>query len=156
MQSYNWLLWFAAAIIFFVIEIMTPTFFAACIGIGALAATITSFIWPSPEYVWGHFASFAAATFISFVAIRPLAKHLTKQGKKYQTNVDFLIDEVGVVTQQVGPNLNEGRVSLQGSTWRALSIDGQKIAIKEYVRVVKVKSTVLHVRPVTESREKVS
>lgn len=153
MESYHWLLWFGAAIIFFVIEILTPTFFAACLGIGALAATITSLVWPSPEYVWTHFASFAAATFISFVAIRPLAKRMKNHGEKYRTNVESLVDEVGVITQQVGPGLEEGRVSLQGSTWRALSVDYKLIPVDKHVRVARVDGTLLYVRPIEKPWE---
>ena len=57
MDKYMWLVWSGAAIVFFILEILTPTFFVICLGIGCVAAAITSLILPGESYVWIHLAS---------------------------------------------------------------------------------------------------
>ncbi|MBN1482000.1 NfeD family protein [candidate division KSB1 bacterium] len=154
MERYIWLVWFGAALIFFVIEIMTPTFFVVCLGIGCLVAAGASLLLPGESYLWIHLASFGFATFGSFIAIQPLAKRLKRREKLYRTNIESLIGETGVVKTPVGPGLQEGKVILQGSIWRAVAYGNERVQAGEHVQVVQVEGTKLVVRALSETREK--
>lgn len=156
MERSIWLVWFAAALIFFVFEILTPTFFVVCLGIGCLAAAAASLLLPGKEYLWIHLASFGTATLASFIAIQPVARYLKKREKSYKTNIELMVGEIGVVITPIGPGLQEGRVMLQGSIWRAIAEANERIKAAAHVKVIKVEGTKLVVRAISETREKIS
>jgi len=150
-NNYAWLLWFIAAIIFFVIEVLTPTFFVVCFGIGSLAAMLISFPFPGHDYIWIQLLFFVVFSIVSFFTIRPLAKKIRKNNPGNGTNVDSLYSTVGVVIRQVGPGMQLGHVKILGNIWRALSIDGTLLPVDVRVRVLKIDGTTLYVRSIGRS-----
>lgn len=148
-----WLLWFGAAIFFFIIEVLTPTFFVVCFAIGCLAAAICSLAFPGDSFVWLQLTSFAIATFVSFLAIQPLSKKLRRKESRFTTNMDALIGEFGIVTAIIGPGHKRGRILIQGVSWRAVAHNGQRIEIDERVKVVRFEGTTLTVELAYSARE---
>ena len=157
-DSVMWLVWFGAAIIFFVIEILTPTFFVVCMGIGCLVAAIVSFFDKENAHIWAHLASFGLATFVSFLAIRPFSKRVrnpkVKEGDV--TNIQSLIREEGIVVEAIGPGIKRGRIRIKGVSWRAVARDGDAIDIDERVTVLKIDGTTLYVQSVRKTQESLS
>ncbi len=151
-----WLLWFGAAVIFFIIEMINLTFYVICLGIGALAASAMALILPKEEYIWAQLATFAVVTFLSFVVLQPFSRYLKKKGKRYRTNIESIYDDIGIVTREIGPNAQEGRIAIRGSSWRAVAMDNQIIAPGERVRVHKIDGTKLYVSAIKENPEKIS
>ena len=149
-----WLIWFGAAIIFFVIEVLTPTFFVICMGFGCLAATIMSLIFPQEQ--WAHLATFAVVTFLSFLAMRPFAKSIKNSSRGGITNIQSLLDEEGIVIESIGPGRREGRIKIRDVFWRAISADNKVIGIDERVRILEIDGTKLYVELKSHSQESLS
>ncbi|PIZ13869.1 MAG: hypothetical protein COY53_02625, partial [Elusimicrobia bacterium CG_4_10_14_0_8_um_filter_37_32] len=92
--------WIILAVIFFIIEILTPgVFFFSCLGVGAILGgliTLVSSQWILPWLVF----IFSSVIMIYFV--RPAVKRLVKFEPK-KSNVDALIGREAVVTQEIIP-----------------------------------------------------
>lgn len=148
-SDFIWVLWFVVAAIFFVIEILTPTFFIACFGVGALAAMIVALI-SAGKSPGAQLAAFAFASFASFLALRPLARKIKARRSAIDTNVNSLSKEIAIVVRDVGVGTNEGEVRIRGDFWRAVSADGRVFRKDEFVKVSRIDGTLLYVRAFEE------
>ena len=127
--------WLVAAAVFVVIEIMTmgltTIWFAGGALVGAVMAAVSL-------PLWSQIIAFAVISVILLILTRPWAL------KYVNTNVDSLIGQTGLVTQDID-NLNaKGQVKVRGQIWTARSIsdevklhEGQKVSI-ESISGVKV------------------
>ncbi|MEN8139189.1 MAG: NfeD family protein [Bacteroidota bacterium] len=141
---FTWENWVYLGIILFILEIFTPGFVAACIGIGAFAAGIFAYFDASISI---QLLAFSIGTLVSFGAIRPyVLKYLYKSKDVTKTNADSLIGRTGKVKETINNDLNQGRVLIDGDNWRALSNDGTIIEKGETVEVLNLKSTILIVK----------
>lgn len=112
----TWSVWLTVAVILFVIEILTPgAFFFACLGIGALGASLSVALFPSQSLMW---IIFVVVSLLSMYTIRPLARKLLQSGKPGKSNVDALIGQAAWVTEPVDPP-HLGMVKIEGEFWRA-------------------------------------
>ena len=132
--------WLVAAAVFVVIEIMTmgltTIWFAGGALVGAVMAAVSL-------PLWSQIIAFAVISVILLILTRPWAlKYVNRRTIK--TNVDSLIGQTGLVTQDID-NLNaKGQVKVRGQIWTARSIsdevklhEGQKVSI-ESISGVKV------------------
>lgn len=141
---FTWENWIYAGLILLILEIFTPGFVVACIGIGAFLASIFAFF-DVPVSI--QLLVFSLGTLFSFLGIRPYAlKHIYNSEEKTITNADTLIGKVTKVKETINNNQNKGRISIYGDNWRARSEDGSEIAKGETVEVVEIDSTVLIVK----------
>lgn len=142
----NWHWWMYAAILLFIIEIFSPGFIVACLGIGALFASLTSYIGYDIEV---QLMIFAITTLISLFLIRPL---LYKKGDesedKIKTNTDALVGRIGMVTQIINNINNTGRVSIDGDQWRARSENNEIIKAQSQVKITEIESTIVTVKKI--------
>ncbi|MDR1942388.1 MAG: NfeD family protein [Endomicrobium sp.] len=127
----SWLAWLIIGILLVVVEIVTPTaFFALCLSLGAFAAAVAAYFHGSD---WIEAGAFVVAAVISIYAIRPLLKKWMSKMDSAKSNVDELIGETAVVTQDISPE-TAGFVKVCGQTWLAVSDEelksGQKAIIK--------------------------
>ena len=132
--------WLGAAAIFIVIEIITMGLTTIWFAGGALVgAVMAAFSLP----LWNQIVAFALVSVILLILTRPWAlKYLN--GRTVRTNVDSLIGQTALVTQDID-NLNaKGQVKVKGQIWTARSIsddvqlhEGQKVTI-ESISGVKV------------------
>ena len=148
-SDFIWVLWFVVAAVFFVIEILTPTFFVVCFGVGALAAMIVAII-SSGKSPGAQLAAFAFASFAAFLALRPLARKFKASRSVVGTNVNSLSDEIAIVVRDVGVGTNEGEVRIRGDFWRAISADNRTFQKDEFVKVSRIDGTLLYVRAFEE------
>ena len=133
-------IWLIITVILIVVEIITLGLTSIWFAGGAFVAgliSLTGVHWLVQLLV------FAVVSTLLFVFTRPFAaKHLMKNVEK--TNVDSLIGQTGLVTQDID-NLNaKGQVKVRGQIWTARSIsdevklhEGQKVSI-ESISGVKV------------------
>jgi membrane-bound ClpP family serine protease len=63
-------------------------------------------------------------------------------------NVDRVMGAEGLLIEAIDPASNTGRVRLPFEQWKVASADGQSIALRTRVKVVRRDSTTLLVRPV--------
>ena len=140
-----WQIWTVAVIALVILEIFLPSFFAACLAFGALCAAIVAGLGLGLSW---QFLFFAIGSILAFVFVRPvMLKYFMKNGKdEVKTGVDALIGRTGRVSEAIDPELNRGRVAIDGDDWRAMSHDQTPIALGENVEIVKVDSATLIVK----------
>ncbi|MCX6141531.1 MAG: NfeD family protein [Candidatus Kapabacteria bacterium] len=135
--------WLAAAILLFILEIVTPGFVLANFAVAAMAASAAAWLDASFNV---QLIVFVVTCLVSFVAIRPLLhKTLMKTSHSTPTGSDAVVGRLARVTDAIPASPDGGRVQVDGDSWRAMSVDGMPIAEGVTVKVVRVDSTVLFV-----------
>lgn len=138
MPSIVWI-WLAAAVVFLILELATPTLIFACFVVGSLAAGVYSAFAVDGYYM--QIGIFLAVSVVLLPLTRTLAKKITKPSPQ-ASNIDALIGKVGLVTKAIDPDL-AGQVRFEGETWAAVS--DEPIAVNEKVVVTSVTGTKVHV-----------
>jgi len=139
-----WHLWMFAAVIFFIFEIFTPSFFMACIGIGCVAGSLTTLLGGGTV---AQLLFFSVATLASFVGVRPLMKkYFYTKSEQVRTNVDNLVSRTARVSERIDSATGSGRVVVDGDDWKAVSLHSSPIEKGEMVEIVKVDSVILTVK----------
>lgn len=139
-----WQIWIIATVLLFIIEIFIPTFFAASLGIGTLAAAIFAFFGFSIEI---QLIVFSLVTLASIFAVRPfMLKYAHKKNGHIKTNVDALVGKTAIVKQTINNSNNEGRVVVEGDDWKAQTENDEIVESGRKVEIVKVDSTLLIVK----------
>nr|MBN2277800.1 NfeD family protein [candidate division Zixibacteria bacterium] len=132
MPTIFWL-WLAAAVIFLIIELGTPSLVFACFTAGSIGAAITALI--TDNYLV-QAAVFAGISIILIPLTRPLARKITKPSPQ-PTNADAMIGRPGVVTKKIDPAHDIGQVRVDGQVWQALADDvideGVKIKVNKVI-----------------------
>ena len=141
----NWHWWMYAAIILFIIELFTPGFIVACLGIGSVIASLIAYIGLDLD---AQLIGFAVSTLLSLFVIRPMLYNKNGAEDKIQTNTEALIGRKARVTEIINSTLNTGRVSIDGDVWRAKSVDGETIEINNQVQVLSINSTIVTVKKI--------
>jgi membrane protein implicated in regulation of membrane protease activity len=137
--------WLVAAIVLFILEIITPGFVLANFGVAALAAAAAAWFDASMTM---QVLVFSVVCVISFVTLRPLMnKFIYRNQAKARTGIDAVVGMVGTVTEAIRALPEGGRVQLGGDNWHALAADGGEIGTGVRVVVVRVDSTTVIVEP---------
>jgi membrane protein implicated in regulation of membrane protease activity len=131
-------------IIAFIAEIFTSGFIAGSIGIGFLFAAFGSFLGFGTFWL---IIFFSFGILLTFFLIRPL---MLKYGhkEKIKTNRDALFEKTGIITEDIDPSKNTGRVKIDGDDWKAESNNNEIIKKGTAVKVVAIESIILIVEPV--------
>jgi membrane protein implicated in regulation of membrane protease activity len=138
MATMFWI-WMAAAVIFLILELMTPTLIFGCFFVGAVVSSIYSHFYPE-SYYW-QIGLFVGISVILLPLTRSLAKRITKPSPQ-KSNIDALIGKVALVTKTIDPDLG-GQVRIEGETWVASA--AEKIEENVKVRVMGITGTKVHV-----------
>ncbi len=140
-----WQIWIIIAVLLFIVEVFIPTFFAASLAIGSLAAAIFSFLGFGIEI---QLIAFSLGTLAIFFAIRPfMFKYAHKRNGQVETNVDALIGKTAKVIVTIDNSKNEGRVVFEGDDWKAETENNDILEPGRKVEILKVDSTLLIVKP---------
>jgi membrane protein implicated in regulation of membrane protease activity len=127
-------IWFAAAGVLLLVEIITADLLFASLAISALAATGAAAL-GADIAVQGLVFGVAAA--ISLLLLRPIAlKHLRKQPANGATNTDALLGAEAVTLTEVTEFA--GQVKLAGEVWSAKT-EGAAIAAERKVLVTAIR-----------------
>jgi len=113
-------LWLIAAFALFILEILTPgVFFFACLGIGALASSLVSFIGAGSLISW---IVFLFVSPVSIYFIRPIAKKYlrTIRDEKKKSNIDALVGRRATLLEKSSPE-TLGLVKIEGEFWKVSS-----------------------------------
>lgn len=142
-----WQIWVSIALFLVFVEIITVGFAAICLSFGALGATIAACF--TDSLAW-QISIFAFITLISFIYIRPIIKRLVmKEGKNYpKSGVDALIGKTAIVEEDIIPEKNCGRVTIDGDSWKAVSENGEPVKKGERVSVIRIDSIILTIRKI--------
>ena len=136
-----WHYWAIVAIIFVVGEIFTSGFALVCFAVGSVGGAIAAAAGATIEWQLGIFA---IATFVAFLAVRPLLKRLSSNDQ-IQTNADALIGRTAKVVETIEEN-GRGRVAVDGDIWQAESDEKGNILVGEKVEIISRESIILNVK----------
>tara|TARA_B110000977_G_C10959029_1_gene447770 strand:- start:25 stop:465 length:441 start_codon:yes stop_codon:yes gene_type:complete len=141
----NWHWWMYAAIVLFIIELFTPGFIVACLGIGSVLAALLAYLGFDLDV---QLITFAATTLLSLFIIRPILYNKNGAVDKIKTNDEALINRKATVTEEINSTINSGRVSIDGDLWRAESNTNEIIDVHTQVQVTSIKSTIVTVKKI--------
>lgn len=141
-----WHLWIIAGVVLITLEMLTPGFFAALVGIAALFTGAGAKLGLTP--VW-QCALFVCGSAVLLVLVRPAArKFLYQRSDPTPTNVSALIGKTGVVTAASGGSAaSPARVKIGSEEWRAVTADQSPLAAGDAVTVTRVEGSTLTVVP---------
>jgi membrane protein implicated in regulation of membrane protease activity len=140
---HEWQVWFVAALLLFVAEMIAPGFWLLSVAVGALAAGLVALVLPG---VLAPALTFAAGTLLSLLGIRPfLLRHLHPTGSELRTNVDALAGKLGIVSERIDPGTGKGRVLVEGEDWRAAALMDVPLEPGTRVMIVRVEGATLYV-----------
>lgn len=140
MSGIYWI-WLAAAVIFLIIELMTPSLLFVCFVVGSVAAGAYGYFYPE-QYYW-QIGIFLLVSISLIPPTRTLARKMIKPSAQ-KSNVDALIGKTGKVIKAIDLD-DGGKVQIGGEVW----IAGADNVIEEgkRIRVVSVSGARLHVEP---------
>ncbi|MCH8027175.1 MAG: NfeD family protein [candidate division Zixibacteria bacterium] len=143
MSDIFWI-WLAVAVIFLIIELVTPTLFFVCFFAGALASGVYSYFSPD-QYYW-QIGIFVIVSLALLPPTRILAKKLDKPSAQ-KSNVDALVGKTGRVIKPIGPD-SGGQVQIGGEIWIASANSTMAEGVR--IQVLSVSGTRLNVEEFTE------
>ena len=136
--------WLGLIVVLVIVEAATIALTTIWFALGAVFALILSCIQGVSEMT--QVLVFVVVSAVSLWLLRPIARrHLT--GKKEATNADRVINQIGVVLEDVD-NLNEaGAVKVDGKIWTARAYTGEVIPKDTRVRILFIEGVKLIVEP---------
>ena len=129
-------LWSVLLILFIIAEAITVQLVSIWFAIGSLVALIANFC--------GANTLVQAALFLSvyrlrlFLLTRPLREKSSLTPKIQRTNIDRIIGERAIVTEEIDNLRATGIVKADGKSWSARSADGSIIPAGSVVEVQKI------------------
>lgn len=135
-----WAIWLILCGIFLLIEIFNISFLLIWPGIGSFFAFIASVLGASIEI---QIAVFAITTTIMIIFMKPLVKKFFKNKDDTKMNNNAMIGKKGIVIKEINPLEETGQVKVAGELWSAITLDKEKIAINEMIKVINVKGVKL-------------
>lgn len=124
------IIWLLLIIAFLVAEALTVGLVSIWFAGGALAALLLAFFDVNPMI---QLFVFFAASICLLIFTRKIFVEKLHTGKE-ATNVDALIDEVGVVISTIKP-MEVGQVKVNGQVWSAIA-ESQDVTLEEGTHVV--------------------
>lgn len=140
----SWQWWLVIAILLFIFEIFSPGFVVACFGVGALIAIVPALI--GLGIIW-QVVFFCAGSILSLIYLRPFVNRISKRSsRRSETGMDALIGRKVKVSELITSDGQQGRVVVDGDSWRAVNVDGGSIEVGTMVEIVSYDSIILKVR----------
>ena len=136
-----WQIWAIVAILFVVGERFTSGFALICFAVGCVGGAIGAAAGATLNWQLGIFA---IATFVAFLAVRPLLRKLSAKDN-VPTNADALIGRTAKVTECIEAG-GTGRVAVDGDLWQAVSDEQTDINVGEKVEILSRESIILTVK----------
>jgi len=134
MATMFWI-WMAAAVVFLIIELLTPTLLMVNFAVGAFVAGVYAQFVPE-SYYW-QFGIFAVVSIVCIPLTRRFAARISKPEPE-KANVDRMIGRIALVEQAIDPDVG-GKVKFEGEIWVAGA--DEKIETNAKVRIVGVSGT---------------
>ncbi|MDZ4744844.1 MAG: NfeD family protein [bacterium] len=143
-------LWLIAAIVLFILEIITPGFVLANFAVASLASALSA--WFGADTTM-QTVVFVVVSLVSFVTLRPLLRRtLYKNKRRTRTGAEALIGRAVKVTETIPLPPGMGLVQIDGDSWRALTLNNRAITPGTIVTVVRVDSSTVIVTDTANSQ----
>ena len=134
--------WLVVVAVMLVIEIFTMGLTTIWFSLGAVAAAIAAALGAS---LWVQILLFSVVSVLIMLLVRPFAMKVMDKSRT-KTNIEEVIGEQAEVIEDIDNQRERGKVRYRGVEWMARSVDGNKIAVGEMVRVESVAGVKLIVR----------
>ena len=134
--------WLVIAVVLGIFEAATVALVSIWFAIGAVAAMVPAYF-NAP--FWVQILVFILVSALCFVFTRPFFKKIIRVNKQ-PTNVDRLVGQEGVATDDIENIECRGKVFISGLTWSARSETGELIPQGAVVAVKKIEGATLVVK----------
>lgn len=124
--------WIIFAIVMFILELITLTFFMFSLGVGSVCAAISTYYGYD---LLTQIVVFIIATIICIVVFKPLSKRLYKNNSDKKSNTERFIGNTAIVTSKITPTTT-GNVIIENETW--LAVSDKTIEVDTQVTVIKI------------------
>lgn len=141
-----YILYLSLFVIFLVIEGMTASLVSIWLSLSALLTSVVAYFTPDKPVL--HIGIFIVLSIILIILTKPLVKKMKKN--KTRTNSDRLIDEIGIVTEDIDDIDFVGAVKVRGQVWSAKSVDKTKIEKNKKVKIHGIEGVKLIVSEIKE------
>lgn len=131
--------WLVIAVVLGIFEAATVALVSIWFAIGAVAAMVPAYF-NAP--FWVQILVFILVSALCFVFTRPFFKKIIRVNKQ-PTNVDRLVGQEGVATDDIENIECRGKVFISGLTWSARSETGELIPQGAVVAVKKIEGATL-------------
>jgi membrane protein implicated in regulation of membrane protease activity len=133
----GWVLWVVAAGVFGIGEMLTMGFFLAPFALGAAAAAIVDVAGAPELAAW---IVFVAASLLTLVLVRPIARSHMKSPPQIRTGAAALIGKQAVVLETIANHEGVGCVRIDGEVWTARAYDDDEVIEQgKRVQVVEIR-----------------
>lgn len=141
------LVWLGVMVVCLLIEAATPLLYSIWFAIGALFTALFSFadVGAQQQVVF-----FLVVSLLLLAFTRKFALKFFKVSKT-STNTDGIIGKVGKVSEKLISITGEGRVLIDGLTWKAKSVSGCDIEKDTYVKILEIQGVTVIVEVAEES-----
>lgn len=134
--------WLVIAVVLGIFEAATVALVSIWFAIGAVAAMVPAYF---NVPFWVQILVFILVSALCFVFTRPFFKKIIRVNKQ-PTNVDRLVGQEGVATDDIENIECRGKVFISGLTWSARSETGELIPQGAVVTVKKIEGATLVVK----------
>ena len=134
--------WLVIAVVLGIFEAATVALVSIWFAIGAVAAMVPAYF---NVPFWVQILVFILVSALCFVFTRPFFKKIIRVNKQ-PTNVDRLVGQEGVATDDIENIECRGKVFIPGLTWSARSETGELIPQGAVVTVKKIEGATLVVK----------
>ena len=140
-----YIFWIILAVAFLVIEFGTVALISIWFVGGSLVAMVLALL-GAP--LWLQVVLFALVSGILLLLARPFLQKFVDPHKT-RTNVDALIGQKAVVTEDIDNLAGTGAIKLSGVVWSARTLDGSRVESGTIVSIQSVQGVKLMVMPVS-------
>jgi inner membrane protein len=139
-----WWTWLIAGFVLMVAELLLPTgFFLFFFGVGAVVTAFLAFLGLLSSFTVQGLAFVGISLFCVVLLRKPLLAKFHFRNRA--DAVGSLVGETAKALEAIAPQ-GIGKVEMHGSSWSALNIGSELIALHARCRVEKVDGLTLHVR----------
>lgn len=128
------IIWAAAIIAFGILEAVTAQLVSIWFVIGAIGAFVAALFDAS---VTVQVIIFIAVTIVALIVTRPLVKKFVHP-KKQATNADRVLNQKGIVVEEINNIKATGQVKVDGKVWSARSTDNSIIDVNEEIIIKEI------------------
>ncbi len=151
MEWFTWIMWLGIAIVFGLIEVITVNFYTIWFAISAIITAIIAVFISDPII---QIVCFALISLVLVILSEKLLRKLIFGNKDHiAMNVEAMSGKTGIVVSQIRNDRGEGVVKVDGVSWSARSVNGDRIAQNQRVKIHRIEGVKLIVSP--ESRDSV-
>ncbi len=137
------LVWIVSGIIFFIIEIFTPTLFFLNLGIACIIVAPVAFYFGATITLVWQIVIWGILSALLLLFLRPfLVKNVSSGAKDSGIDAKYIGHEAKTIKPT---GKTDGRITIYGEDWFARSVDGNEIENDVVVKIVRYDNSIFYV-----------